>query len=31
VRLAAPATEIEVDTSDGYRPSLEDLVAFINR
>jgi len=28
VRLEAP--EIEVDTTDGYRPSLDEIVAFIN-
>lgn len=28
VRLDAP--EIEVDTSDGYRPGLDEIVAFVN-
>jgi len=29
-RLASNAPAIEVDTSDGYRPGLEEIVAFVN-
>ena len=30
IRIALDAPSIEVDTTDGYRPGLDQIVAFIN-
>jgi predicted kinase len=30
-RISIPAPSIDVDTTDGYDPSLDEIVAFINR
>jgi hypothetical protein len=30
VRLSLPVPAIDVDTSDGYQPSLEQIVGFLN-
>ena len=29
--ISIPAPSIDVDTTDGYDPTLEEIVAFINR
>ena len=29
--ISIPATSIDVDTADGYHPTLDEIVAFINR
>jgi hypothetical protein len=30
-RITLPAPSIAVDTTDGYAPSLQEIVAFVNR
>jgi predicted kinase len=30
-RLSLPAPSLEVDTADGYTPSLDEIIAFVNR
>jgi hypothetical protein len=30
-RVKLPAPSIEVDTTDGYEPLIEEIVAFVNR
>jgi hypothetical protein len=30
VRIALDAPSLEVDTTDGYRPGLDQIVAFVN-